>query len=372
MKILHFISSLKHGGAERLVVDLLPLLKKQGIEVCLVSMTEELALASFLEKQGIRVLTLQHRGTIYRADRMLQSIIKLKMILNRVKPDILHSHLYLPDLVARFAAPSRYRLITTLHNTDFWWIENHRLRSRLKTKLDSSLGKIRQVFYIAVSAAIKEVACKVLHIQENRIRMIYNGIDLQKFSPKGKTETDHSFVIIQVGRFDKQKGHLTSLKALQSVRSLYPNVKLLLVGEGPQRHFIEEVTKRMALTDAVEFLGVCDDVPLIMHQSTICWMPSEWEGLGIACIEAMACGLPVVASSVGGLTEVVSDNTTGYLIPNGSFEQLAKKTIKIFADSGLAAQMSLAGRRRVEQKFSLEDTAARYVEAYKDIIEGRW
>ena len=372
MKTLHFISSLKHGGAEKLVVDLLPLFQAQGVEVCLISMTDELNMAPLLEKQGISVCTLKHQGNIYKIHRSWQSIKKLKALLKKENPDILHSHLYLPDLLACFATPSRCRLVTTLHSTDPWWNEKRRLRSFLKTGLNRFLGQARKVRFIAVSDEVNRAARKALQIPEKRIRTICNGINLQNFQLKNKFAAGNSLMIIQVGRFYAEKGHLISLKALQIIKRFHPEARLVLVGDGPLRSFIKDEVKRLGLTESVDFLGVRDDVPLLLRQADVYWMPSEFEGLGIAALEAMACGLPVVATAVGGLREVVSDGETGHLIPKGSFEQLAEKTLQILADSSLAEQMGLAGRQRVEQFFSIEKTANGYIDAYNDLIRGKW
>ncbi|MCL0096021.1 glycosyltransferase family 4 protein [Thermodesulfovibrionales bacterium] len=344
----------------------------RGVKVCLVSMTAELAMAPLLKKREINVFTLKHQGNIYKIGRSWQSIKKLKAILKKENPDILHSHLYLPDLFAYFAAPLGCRLVTTLHSIDSWWDEKWRLRSLLKTGINRFLGQVRGVRFVAVSEEVKEAARQALHIPEKRIRTIYNGVNLRNFQVKNRFKVGNSPMIIQVGRFYKEKGHLISLKALQVIKRFHPEARLVLVGDGPQRLFIEDEVKRLGLTESVDFLGVRDDVSLLLQRADVYWMPSEWEGLPIAALEAMACGLPVIASSVGGLREVVLDEETGYLVPKGSFEQFAEKTLQILADSNLARQMGLAGRQRVEQFFSIEKTADSYLTAYNDLIRRKW
>lgn len=372
MKVLHFISSLGYGGAERLLADLLPILKKMGVQVSVVSMTDQVPLAVGMKKSGISVYSIDHHGTIYRIDQLWKARRKIRMILHKENPDIVHSHLYIPDILSRLTAPLKCKLITTLHQTDPWWNEKKRLRSVVKTWLDIITGKLRKIRYITISKDVGSFACQNLNIPKERVRIISNGINLLKFQFIVRDRKSNQFKIIQVGRFYEVKGHKTSIKAFKILKHYYPDAKLIFVGVGPLLRIIEHEVKDLQLEEAVEFKGVRDDVQELLQQADVFWMPSEWEGLPIACLEAMACGLPVIASSVGGLQELVLDGKTGYLIERGSFEQLTEKTIEILSNSSLAMQMGLAGRQRVEQFYSIEETAKNYVKAYKDLLEGIW
>jgi glycosyltransferase involved in cell wall biosynthesis len=369
MKVLHIITSLKRGGAEVFLSNLLPLLKYKGINVSLVSMTNEIDLADILRENKIPVYTLNFKGNIYKIKDILKAIQNLKAIILKEKPDIIHSHLYMADLITQIAVGKRYPLISTIHNIDKWWSEKYRIKSRIKTFLDSFSGKLTKSYYIAVSESVRNAACKSLRIPENRIRVVYNGINLQNFTVKDYRNESiiNSPIIIQVGRFYKEKGHETSMKAMLIIRKYYPKARLLLVGDGPLRSFIENEIKRLDLIDNIELLGIREDIPELLLKADIFWMPSEWEGLPIACLEAMASGLPVIASAVGGLPEIIVDGETGYLIPKGEYKQLAEYTIRLLSDFSLRKKMGLRGRQTVERKFSLEKTADEYINVYKSI-----
>lgn len=371
MKVIHVITSLKRGGAETLVSNLLPLLKHKGIDVSLVSMTNELDLADTLRANNIPVYTINFKGNIYKIKDILKAVQNFNAIIQKEHPDVIHSHLYMADLITRITVGKRYTLISTLHNCDKWWFGKRRLKSRIKTFLDAFSGRLTKSFFVAVSENVRNMACKSLHIPEDRIKVVYNGINLQDFILKDyKNEPiNNPPIIIQIGRFYKQKGHETAVKAMSIVKKYYPNAKLLLAGDGPLRSFIESEIKRLGLIDNVELLGVRKDIPELLSKADIFWMPSEWEGLPIACLEAMASGLPVIASAVGGLLEVVVDGGTGYLIPKGSYEQLAEKTLRLLSDFSLRKKMGLMGRKIIERNFTLEKTAEEYINIYYSFKE---
>jgi glycosyltransferase involved in cell wall biosynthesis len=366
MKVLHVIDSLNRGGAEILLSNLLPLLKCKGIDITIVSVSNKIGLVDIFRKNNIPVYSLDFNGTIYQIKAILHASQNLKSIIMKEKPDIIHSHLYTADLVTRIAVGKRLPLISTLHSYDKWWLEKRRLKSRIKTFLDYISGKLSKSFYIAVSKSVKDYACKALNISEDRIIVVYNGINPHKFIVKDyqSYQINNQPLIIQVGRFYKEKGHETSIKAMLIIKKYYPKAKLLLVGDGPLYSFIENEIKSLELINNIELLGVREDIPDLLLKADIFWMPSEWEGLPIACLEAMASGLPIIASAVGGLLEIISDGETGYLIPKGSYEQLAERSLRLFKDFDLRKKMGLMSRKIVERNFTIEKTAKEYISIY--------
>ena len=135
---------------------------------------------------------------------------------------------------------------------------------------------------------------------------------------------------------------------------------------------LESQARELSLDGRVRFLGIRSDIPALLESSDVFWMPSRREGLSIACLEGMACGLPTVTTNVLGLREIAVDGVTGFVVPLDSPEALAKATLRILKDPALAQHMGAAGRQRVVQNFSIEKTADEYVYAYEDILSGRW
>jgi len=373
MKVLHVIPSLGYGGAEKLLVDLLPTLLKHGVDSSVVTLSNRIPLAPGLVEAGIPVTSLGVTGTIYQIPRLLRAVAKLRVEMARAMPDIIHSHLFMADLCTRLARGVKGPvLITTLHNVDPWWFERRRLRSRLKTWLDGFLAYFFDVYFLAVSQDVKYSAQKALGLRDGKVRVVYNGIKIEAFQPRAEIHSHRGPVIIQVGRFYKQKGHAVAVRAFSVLKKTYPDAKLLFVGDRPLRPKIEEMVKCFRLERDVTFLGTRADVPELLAESDIFWMPSEYDGLPIACIEAMASGLPVVATDVPGIREVVLDGITGHLVPPRSVDILAAKTIEILGDPNMWRHMSSNERHRAEREFSIEANAEAYSQAYRDALEGLW
>ena len=371
MKVFHLIATLGYGGAEILLTSLLPHLKQRGVDVAVVSLSHDMPLHGRFIADGIPVHSLGHQGTVYSLRGMARSYRRFRDLLDSERPDVVHSHLYLPDVLSRLAAPRSCALITTLHGKDQWWGERDRIKSIGKTWVDRITGSFRDVRFVSVSEDVRKQACLALRIPPRRHRVIYSGVDVVHFSPVQRSQGGPP-TLVQVGRFYQEKGHATALKALALLRESFPSLRLVFVGEGPLRHMLESEARDLKLIDAVTFAGIQADIRVVLGAADIFWMPSEREGLGMACLEAMASGLPVVATAVGGLQEAVSDGETGFLVARGDARELAERTALLLRDGALSLRLGMNGRRRVEKLFAMETTAARYHESYEDLLSGRW
>lgn len=371
MKVLHVISSLGRGGAERLVADLVPELAARHIETEVISLTDTLTFAGALRERGIKVRTLGFKGTLYSISELIRAGNELRRILRAESFDIVNSHLHTADLICRIFTPRGIKLISTAHSTDRWWYEVSRLRSILLTRLDSELGRVRGGRRIAVSDRVASEAERVLRVPSRSIRVIHNGIPVERFS-LSRLDRPGPRRIVQVGRFVPEKGHATALEALALVLRDHPAVELAFVGEGKEEPRLRQLAAALGIGDSVLFMGARDDVPMQLSEADMFWMPSAWEGLPMACLEAMAAGLPVIASRVGGIPEIVEDGVSGYLVEPGSALQLANATNVLLQNARLAQQFGKDGRERVLNEFSITVTADNYAKAYSDFMSGVW
>jgi glycosyltransferase involved in cell wall biosynthesis len=371
MKVLHVIDSLGRGGAERLLADLAPELIARHIETEVISLTDTVPLAGPLRERGVKVWSLGFEGTLYSVSELLRIGTRLRKYLRAVSFDIVHSHLHTADLICRLFVPEGIKLVSTAHSTDSWWYESKRLGSIGLTWIDAGLGRVSGTRRIAVSEKVAAEAVRVLRVQRPRIRVIYNGIPVARFSAE-RPESAKIQRIIQVGRFVPEKGHATSLEAFSLVLQDHPEIELFLVGEGKEEARLRELATRLGIESSVSFIGARDDIPVQLSQSDLFWMPSAWEGLPIACLEAMAANLPVIASKVGGLQEIVEHGVSGFLIEPGSATQLASATNVFLQDPNLAKQFGERGRERVVREFSITVTADKYASAYSDMLLGAW
>lgn len=362
MKVLHVINSLYTGGAERLLVDSLPLYASNGIDVDLFLLTG--ADAPFLKE-----LRRSFNGNIYISKaNSLYSIKQLTEISNCVKKghyDIIHGHLF-PVLywlgILKKLGKINAKLVFTEHNT-----ENRRINSVLFRQFDKPIYKSFNAI-TAITPQVKNVLTSKLGVSSNKIHVIYNGIDLSRFyyteeTLKNKHQNpSDQITLIQVSRFTEQKDQDTLIKALSKLDKRY---KLLLVGDGSRIRQCEELVKRLALADRVEFLGVRMDVPDLILSSDIVIQSSHWEGFGLTAIEGMAAGKPVIASDVPGLSDIVRGY--GLVFEPENDTQLAQQIVSL-QDGNLYEEVSNKCRER-SVDFSISSMTNNIIALYESLIE---
>jgi glycosyltransferase involved in cell wall biosynthesis len=229
--------------------------------------------------------------------------------------------------------------------------------------------------------AVSHAVARVIHASESfslkKIRVIWNGEDLAHFSPGPSTirqelDVDDSICLMTcVGSLTPVKDHVTQLKAFARLTPQYPNARLILVGDGPERSQLKELSTKLKLTEKVHFLGHRTDIANILRGSDLYLQSSTTEGFSNAIVQAMAVGLPVVATDVGGNPELVSQDG-GILIPPRNPEQLANALLRMVNDKGLRSIMGRQARERVEQHCSIDTMVSSYLTAFEQAIENRY
>lgn len=356
MKILHIINSLNTGGAEKLLVETLPLYEKKNIEV-------DLLLLSKKETPFENLLNNTFKGSVYHSNiKHLYSPLQIFQIIKHIrkkKYDIVHAHLF-PTLYWLSLAKLFFRFKTlilfTEHNT-----HNKRLGSAVFRWIDKIIyhqySKI-----IAITPQVKEVLIQKLNIKENKIKVVYNGVDINKYkNAKVYNKEDFfdkdSIMLIQVSRFHPQKDQKTLIKTL----ALLPNTyKLLLVGNGDTQEECKQLVQSLSLQERVQFLGNRTDIPSLLKTADIAVQSSHWEGFGLTAVEAMAAGKPIIASNVIGLKDIVSDY--GLIFEKGNENDLLQK-IQSLANKDYYEQISEKCSRRAEDfqlTIMVEKTVALY------------
>ncbi len=370
MRVLQLITSLTFGGAERLLTDLVPRMTASGVDVRVLCVTSTMPLAPLLEQQSISVASLHCNSSIYKMDAVMRAAREVTKLIEAFKPDVIHSHLYMADMLARLASPRGSRLVTTLHGIERWWEQKHRLRSRAKTRIDSVLASMRRTRAIAVSNSVAIAAHAALSLPREKCRVVPNGTDLGRFQFNRRVPTADP-VIVQVGRLAPEKGHRTSLQAFARLLQTHPRCRLRLVGHGPLEGELRALASSLGIEGRVEFLGARPDVPELLASGHVFWMPSDSEALGIACLEAMATGLPVIATRVGGIPEIVTHDV-GHLVAPGDPEQLSATTARLLENYPAALEMGRRASARVVARYSIDTTARDYLNAYSDMVRDAW
>jgi glycosyltransferase involved in cell wall biosynthesis len=226
--------------------------------------------------------------------------------------------------------------------------------------------------HVAVCRKVLRQGIEIRAIEPKRASVIYNGIDTGRFAAQRPPESwrMQPAVIGCVARLSAEKGHRVLLKAVRSLADRGVDFRLRLVGDGPERPALEEEARRLALSDRVDFLGSRSDVAELMTHFRLFVLPSLTEGLPLTVIEAMASGLPVVASDVGGIGEAVRDEVSGLLAPAGTPEALADAIGRLLADPDRCSRMGSEGRRIAVGQFDLSVMARGYAELYEKLLAG--
>ncbi len=364
------------GGAEQLILMTAPRLRRAGFEVTVACLKGWGPLGDELQAAGIRALALGARTPID-----LRAAGRLISLLRRERIQIVHAHLFLANVVARLlgrlsASPV---VITTHHDTDVWMGRRHRLLERATAPLSDAV--------VTCSEAVRQYALATYGLRPGLVQTLRNAIVI----PEGRADAEgrerlrrlfragpEERVIATVGRLDEpKKGLAVFLRAagqlareLQRVEEV-PKVRFVLVGEGPARPGLEALAREQGIEHFTTFLGERRDVTDLMEAFDLFVQPSLWEGFGVTLLEAMAAGLPVVASRVGGIPEIVSDGETGCLVAPGDADGLAAECFRLLRDPGLAARMGRAGRARLEENFDIERLVEETAALYRDLLSRR-
>lgn len=359
-QVLH---SLCVGGAEILAARLARRLRErfQFVFACL---DERGTLGEELQHEGFPVHVLGRR-----AGRDWRCSYRLARLLRREKVDILHAHQYTPffySLTARLLC-RRSSIIFTEHG------RHHPDYPRRKRMLMNRLLLQRRDRVVAVGQAVHQALLDNEGMRADQVSVIYNGIDLPP-SGRGSLDRDavrqemrvgkEDLVILQVARLDYLKDHATAIRTLGHVIKQRPDARLVLVGEGPELPKIQQLVHQSHLDEHVRLLGLRKDVARLLHAADLFLLTSISEGIPLTLIEAMAAGVPVVATRVGGVPEVVEDGGTGLLAPSGDDEKLAQHLVRLAEDRMGRLRMGECARRRARETFAETRMQTSYARLY--------
>ncbi len=354
------VTGLTVGGAEVQVRDLAIGLTKRGHDVEVVSLMRPRAFEDALAAHGVPVTSLEISRERKSLVQVLAAAWRFRRHVRRHRPDVVHAHMVHANLFSRLAlAFSGNRLISTIHNV----YEGGQLRDwgyRL-----TNWGSNRNT---TISEAARRRSVEQRVLPDSTI-IVPNGIELANYAPAETPAPDHPFRWIAVGRLEKQKDYPTLLSAMSQLHE----ATLSIAGDGAQRARLENLARELALSDRAFFLGVRHDVPALLARHDGFVLSSRWEGFGIAVVEAMAAGLPVVVTDSGGPPEIAGrDGAAGLVVEPGNPAAMAAAMRTIM---GLSlperAAMGLAGRRRVQARFDLQSVIDRWEQIYARLAAGK-
>ena len=295
---------------------------------------------------------------------------RLSRFLRREQVDVIHAHQYTPffyGIMARMVY-RRPPILFTEHGRHF---PDYPRRKRI---LANRLLLQRRDRVIGVGEAVRQALINNEGIPADRVGVVYNGIDTERFAdrPAERDEVRREiglqpgdFAILMVARLDYLKDHATAIRMLARVARQAPYAKLVLAGDGPESGKVEELVAELGLARQVRMLGLRKDVARLVQAGDLFLLTSISEGIPLTVIEAMAAKLPVVATQVGGMAEVVEHGVSGLLAPSGDDARLAACALRLIHDAELRRAMGQRGQVRARTLYSESDMQARYVECYE-------
>ena len=351
IKVLQLVEDLKIGGAERIIASIAEGLERRRFEISLWCIAKGGEIADELKQKGIDIKILD----IFSYHNPI-NILRLAYLLRKAHPDIVHTHGYFASTFGRLAAILARTpvIITHVHTTYYGFKKRNTI---LEKCLSFFTDKV-----VCVSKAVNKFVVEVEGISEEKTCLIYNGVGKLRL---GDTDSDidrkslgfekEDLVVITVASLTPHKGHHVLINAATVVSKRHKNLRLLIVGDGPLRNKLEAYAKELRLSSNIVFTGQRKDIVSLLKLADLFVLPStEREGLGIALIEAMAKGLPVIGTELGGIPEVIKDDVNGFLVAPGNPYELASDIEKLAIDMSMRARMGRNGRRIYEQKFTAE------------------
>ncbi|MFA5099397.1 MAG: lipopolysaccharide heptosyltransferase II [Candidatus Omnitrophota bacterium] len=358
MNILQIVPELRVGGVERGTVDLAVHLVKAGHKAVVISnggdMVKDLTAAGAVHYQ-LPV----HRKSLFNIVAMIPKIVE---IIRKEKIDIVHARSRIPAWSAFFASrKARCVFITTCHGYYKKHIFSH------------CMGWGKRV--IVPSNVIARHMIEDFGVPRDRIRLIPRSVAVERFKfsdPAQKRRKEFNVGII--GRLTPIKGHLDFIKAMHKASRSVQDLKIWIVGDAPAskdsyKDQVKVMTRRLGLWHCTEFLGLQKDIPeIVSHLDLLVLATTTQEAFGRVIIEAQAAGVPVIATSVGGVVDIIEDGVTGLLVPPGDPQSMADATVRIFKDPGLASRMAAAAYDKVKARYTVELMVNKTIDVYKDAL----
>jgi len=364
-----------YGGSGAVATELGLQLAERGHEVHFVSYAQPFRLGHFRERVFFHEVEMEDYPLFEHPPYSLALAVAIHDTALREGLDLMHVHYAIPHATSawvarKMMAPDRdLPIVTTLHGTDISLVGLHPSFHAI-----TRFSIVRSQGLTAVSDFLREETIRDFAVPRNRIQVIPNFIDIDTWRPD--KEPCHRATLAPGG--EKIVMHVSNFRPVKRVEDVIDvfaricekvDARLVLIGDGPERPRAMDRAEELGVTSRILFLGKHASVDELLACADLFLLPSENESFGLAALEAMACGAPVVASRVGGLPEVVEHGESGYLFPAGSVDEMAEAGIEILQDASRHKAMSEAGRQIAVERFSAASVVPLYEAFYEDVVK---
>jgi glycosyltransferase involved in cell wall biosynthesis len=372
MRVVHIIKVVRIAGAEQHLLTLLEGLRANHIDARIVLLVEPSnPMENYVQAAGARGIPLER--VVIRSHVDMSLHYRLWKLLKDLQPDIVHTHLLHADLFGIPAARAAGVpiVVTSRHNDNTF-----RRRSPIK-QMNRSLWEMADAG-IAISHALARFCIEIEGAPPEKIHTIYYGLDANRWSVdagsaravlRGELNMGKQDMLVGLAcRLIEQKGVNYGLRAFERVAQHFPTAHLVIAGEGPMRDALENQARWMVASERVHFLGWRADVPFLLAGLDILLAPSLWEGFGLVLLEAMAQAVPIIASDVSALPEIVVHGETGLLVPPRDADALAEALALLLGDKALRRHLGLMGQERLEDHFDTARMIGETIALYERLL----
>jgi glycosyltransferase involved in cell wall biosynthesis len=361
MKVVHVHRLRGVGGSERHLLTLLPALRSRGVDASFLGLDDEDPDPFYVKLDEARVPYVRMR-----APRDLDPglAVQMRRLFGRARPDIVHTHLVHADVYGTFTAAGA-RIVSTKHNDDPFRLGPFKHVERL-------CGR-RAARIIAITKALARFNVERVGLPADKVSVVYYGLDDLPEAwgpPAGPSLPPGTRVLLAVSRLEQQKGLNVAIDAVATLREAYPDLALVILGSGTQEAALRRQAEEHGVADIVHMPGSVGDVADWLRRAEIFVHPARWEGFGLALLEAMLAELPVVASAVSAIPEIVVDHETGFLVPPDDVTRFTDAVGSLLGDPARARAFGAAGLARAHSSFSVAAMANATIDVYRSVLGG--
>lgn len=361
-----------YGGSGVVATELGIELAKRGHEVHFITYAPPFRLSHFVERIFYHEVEVPQYALFEHPPYNLALSVAIQNVAATHGLDLLHAHYAVPHATSAWLAKEMlgnrcFRIITTLHGTDITLVgQDPSYHAITQFSIRRSDG------ITAVSEYLKRETVQHFAVEPERIRVIPNFVDLERYRRdaypchRSKLAEPGEKIITHISNFRAVKRVTDAVRVFAMVSERVRS-RLLLVGDGPERSHVQHLAEELGVSDRVTFLGKQASVAELLSCSDLFLLPSEQEAFGLVALEAMACGVPVIATCVGGIPEVVTDGVNGFLAPVGAVETMAERALTLLQDDDAWEAMSAAARRDAE-RFSADRIVPMYESYYEETL----
>ncbi len=380
--IAHVLEATAGGTRQYLMDACLGLPRERFRQTAVVSLRREPAFqrdVEALRQAGVAVEVVDMGREIHLRDD-LRALRELQQYFERHPFDIIHTHSSKAGMLGRLAAWRAGNPAVRVHSPHAFAFVMRvpRMRRLLYLALERLAGRLTDMLVCTCESELK-VAVRSRIVPPGRVAVVRIGVDLREFHPEADVREmraalelpNRHRVVGTVGALVEQKGHEFLVEAAPLVLEQMPHTTFLLIGDGPLREPLEARATELGIGRRMRFLGHRDDVGRVLPALDLFVLPSLWEGLPYALIEAMAVGVPVVGSDIAGIADVIRSRETGWLAPVGSVEGLADAIVLALSREGMSARMAEAARELVVREHGREQMLATLAALYERLVEER-